>query len=157
MPRPPKPRWIGFDPADISFVPQPGPPPAPGGVFLTVDELEALRLADLVSLSHELAAAEMNVSRATFGRIVARARAKTADALVNGRSIGIQGGVVKYHPSAHGGPHGRGGPRGHGPHGRGPGPHRGPGADVNSKGGGGYRGDGGTRGRGRHGNRGGKG
>lgn len=138
MPRPPKPRWIGFDPADICFVPQPGLPPAPGGVFLTVDELEALRLADLASMSQEQAAAEMNVSRATFGRIVARARAKTADALVNGRSIGIQGGVVRYHPPERRGPHGPG--RGRGP-GRGPGPHGGPA---------------GNHGNGRHGRRGGQ-
>ena len=86
-----------------------------------MDELESLRLADLNGLSQEAAAAEMNVSRATFGRIVARARRKVADALVHGKSVGIQGGVVRYHP-----PYGRGwrgGP--HGPHGHGRGPRHG--------------------------------
>ena len=38
-------------------------------VVLTVDEWEALRLADYEGLYHDTAAREMNVSRPTFGRI----------------------------------------------------------------------------------------
>jgi predicted DNA-binding protein (UPF0251 family) len=62
---------------------------------LSVDELEALRLADLEGLYHEDAAARMNVSRPTFGRIVEAARKKVAEALVKGRALRIEGGVVE--------------------------------------------------------------
>lgn len=59
-------------------------------VILEQDELESLRLADLLSYSQENAAAEMNVSRATFGRIVESARRKIADAVLNGKAVKIQ-------------------------------------------------------------------
>lgn len=61
-------------------------------VQLAVEELEALRLADLEGLYHEAAAERMNVSRATFGRIVAEARRKVAEALVSGKALRIEGG-----------------------------------------------------------------
>jgi predicted DNA-binding protein (UPF0251 family) len=63
-------------------------------VTLTLDELEALRLADLEGLYQEAAAERMNVSRATFGRIVESARRKVAEALVRGRALRIEGGPV---------------------------------------------------------------
>jgi predicted DNA-binding protein (UPF0251 family) len=87
---------------------------------LTIDELEAIRLADLEGLAHEAAARRMNVSRPTFGRIVEGARRKVAEALVHGRGIGFEGGVVQFHPP-YGRAWGRGG-RGRGPHGHGKGP-----------------------------------
>lgn len=59
---------------------------------LTVDEFEALRLADLEAYSHLKAAAKMKVSRATFGRIIEKARRTVSDALVNGKAILIEGG-----------------------------------------------------------------
>lgn len=59
---------------------------------LTLDELESLRLADLEGLYHEDAARSMNLSRATFGRIVQSARRKVARALIQGRAIRIDGG-----------------------------------------------------------------
>jgi len=120
MPRPAKPRWINFDPPNVSFMPQPVPLPAADGVILGIDELEALRLADLEGLSHEEAARAMKVSRATFGRIVTRARGKVADALVFGKGIGFEGGVVRFNP-----PYGQGWrQRRRGRHGRGHGPWR---------------------------------
>ena len=63
--------------------------------MLGIDELEALRLADLEGLYQEDAARQMNVSRQTFGRIVAAARKKVAEALVRGRSLRIEGGEVE--------------------------------------------------------------
>jgi predicted DNA-binding protein (UPF0251 family) len=66
-------------------------------VVLKLDELEAMRLADLESLYHEEAARKMNVSRQTFDRILLKAHATVADALVNGKAIKIEGG----HPMAH--------------------------------------------------------
>lgn len=58
-------------------------------ILLDPDELESLRLADLLTYSHEEAAREMNISRATFGRIVENARKKVADAVLNGKAIKI--------------------------------------------------------------------
>lgn len=68
-------------------------------VELTFDELEALRLSDLLGLYQEEAAKLMKVSRATFGRIVEMARKKVADALVNGKAIRIVTGSVELMPS----------------------------------------------------------
>jgi predicted DNA-binding protein (UPF0251 family) len=63
-------------------------------VVLKLDELEALRLADIESLYHEDAAKKMNVSRQTFDRILLRAHATIADAIVNGKAIKIEGGHI---------------------------------------------------------------
>jgi predicted DNA-binding protein (UPF0251 family) len=64
-------------------------------VVLTVDELESMRLADFEGLYQEQAAESMHVSRQTFGRILESARKKTVDALINGKAIRIEGGVIK--------------------------------------------------------------
>jgi predicted DNA-binding protein (UPF0251 family) len=61
-------------------------------VILTVDEFEAIRLADLESLYQEKAAEKMNVSRQTFGRIIESAHKKVAEALVQGKALKIEGG-----------------------------------------------------------------
>jgi predicted DNA-binding protein (UPF0251 family)/phage FluMu protein Com len=61
-------------------------------VVLTVDEFEAVRLADLEGLYQEQAAEKMKVSRPTFGRIIESAHKKVADALVQGKALKIEGG-----------------------------------------------------------------
>jgi predicted DNA-binding protein (UPF0251 family) len=61
-------------------------------VILTVDEFEAIRLADLEGLYQEQAAEQMNVSRQTFGRIIDSAHKKVAEALVRGKALKIEGG-----------------------------------------------------------------
>jgi predicted DNA-binding protein (UPF0251 family) len=61
-------------------------------VILSVDEFEAVRLADLDGLYQEQAAEKMNVSRQTFGRIIESAHKKVADALVRGKALKIEGG-----------------------------------------------------------------
>ena len=58
-------------------------------VLLDQDELECLRLADLMTFSQDKAAREMHISRATFGRIVESARRKVADAILNGKAVRI--------------------------------------------------------------------
>ena len=58
-------------------------------ILLNHDELESLRLADLLAFSHENAAQEMKISRATFGRIVESARKKVIDGILNGKAIRI--------------------------------------------------------------------
>jgi predicted DNA-binding protein (UPF0251 family) len=64
-------------------------------VNLGLDELEAMRLADLESLTHEEVGEMMNVSRATAGRILAEAHRKVATALVHGWAIRVEGGTVE--------------------------------------------------------------
>ena len=63
-------------------------------VVLTEDELEAIRLADLEDLYHEKAANEMRISRQTFGNIIRAAHKKIASALMHGKALRIEGGVV---------------------------------------------------------------
>ncbi len=106
MPRPKKSRWISCHPGVTFFKPQGVPLRILDQVCLEMDELEAIRLADLESLSHEESAVKMNVSRATFGRIVAQGRYKIASALVHGKAIQVQGGEVELRPP--GPPFGRG-------------------------------------------------
>ena len=110
MPRPKKCRWINDHPGVTYFKPQGIPMRLLEQVELGVDEFESIRLSDFEGLSQEEAAPHMNVSRATFGRIVTQARNKIADAMVNGKAIRIEGGEVSIRPP--GSPFGRKGPHG---------------------------------------------
>jgi predicted DNA-binding protein (UPF0251 family) len=58
-------------------------------IVLEKDEVEAIRLADYHSFSQEDAAAEMNISRATFGRIIKSARKNLSKAILEGKAIEI--------------------------------------------------------------------
>jgi predicted DNA-binding protein (UPF0251 family) len=95
MVRPQKNRLVGFDPKINYFKPRGIPVVDLAEVCLTVDERESLRLADLLGLSHEAAGKRMGVSRATFGRIVQRARKIVADAIINGKAVRVEGGNYK--------------------------------------------------------------
>ena len=64
-------------------------------VVLSLDELEAIRMADLESMYQEAAARQMGVSRQTFGNILKSAHAKVADFLVNSKKLKIEGGTVE--------------------------------------------------------------
>lgn len=94
MPRPHKCRWINQTPGVQAFKPLGVPAKNLERVELQLDELEAIRLADSEGLYHEKAAQRMEISRATFGRIITRARQKVADALINGKVLIIKGGNV---------------------------------------------------------------
>ncbi|HUW04992.1 MAG TPA: DUF134 domain-containing protein [Williamwhitmania sp.] len=59
-------------------------------IHLELDELDAIRSADFLGLYHEAAAEKMGVSRATFGRILAEARKKVAEALISGKKLTIE-------------------------------------------------------------------
>jgi len=110
--RPPKTRAVRHTPTVVHFKPAGVPLRALEEVALGLDELEALRLADLENLSHEEVGAMMNVSRATAGRILAEARRKTAQALVHGWAIRVEGGAVDLRATDQRGPRGpRGGGR----------------------------------------------
>ncbi|OGU17250.1 MAG: hypothetical protein A2X61_16890 [Ignavibacteria bacterium GWB2_35_12] len=92
MSRPRKCRFVERFPASTFF--------KPSGIMMrnlekniiSHDELESLRLADLEAMFHEDAAMQMGISRATFGRIVEKARYIVADALINGKALVIEGG-----------------------------------------------------------------
>ncbi len=92
MVRPQKNRIVAFKPDVSYFKPRGIPMIDLSEVHLTVDERESIRLADLLGMSHEKAGKRMGVSRATFGRIVQRARKAVADALINSKAIKIEGG-----------------------------------------------------------------
>jgi predicted DNA-binding protein (UPF0251 family)/phage FluMu protein Com len=92
MVRPRKDRLVAFEPNVSYFKPRGIPMIELTEVSLTVDEREAIRLADQVGLSQEEAGRRMGVSRATFGRIIQRARRTVADALISGKAIRIDGG-----------------------------------------------------------------
>lgn len=94
MPRPCKCRRVCAGPRASYFKPSGIPVSELEEVVLTIDEYEAVRLADLEGKYQEEAAAEMSVSRQTFGNIVASARKKLADALTNVKALRIEGGSV---------------------------------------------------------------
>ncbi len=95
MPRPCCLRHIGFMPNAALFRPAGVPACALEQVTLTLDEVEALRLADLNGFYQEQAAEQMKISRPTFSRIVEEARRKVADALIHGKALRLEGGAVK--------------------------------------------------------------
>ena len=93
--RPKKIRWVKCEPGERCFRPQCKPLSKLGGVYLTLDEFEAVRLADLEELKQEDAAKRMNISRPTFSRIISSAHRKIGDALVNIKAIRIEGGCCE--------------------------------------------------------------
>ncbi|MBZ4643047.1 MAG: uncharacterized protein PWQ25_1600 [Deferribacteres bacterium] len=64
-------------------------------IGLTLDEYEAIRLADFEGFSHEDAAKLMNISRPTFSRVVEKARRKLSEFIVEGKKLVIEGGNVE--------------------------------------------------------------
>lgn len=89
MPRPPCCRRIEGEPIASVFKPAGIPTRQLPSTVLTIDEFEAVRLADLEGLYQAQAAERMHVSRATFGRIITSAHRKIAEALVQGRALFI--------------------------------------------------------------------
>lgn len=102
MVRPCKCRHISGQPEVGYFKPRGIPCSSLLEVVLTVDELEAIKLADLNGEYQEEAAKKMNVSRQTFGNIIEKARKKLADAIVNGKALKIEGGVYSFPGQEHG-------------------------------------------------------
>jgi predicted DNA-binding protein (UPF0251 family) len=92
MSRPPKCRRVEFLPNVTYFKPAGTPLRDLEEVSMSVEEAEAIRLKDLEGLEQEQGAEKMNVSRPTYQRILASARQKLADALLNGKAIRIEGG-----------------------------------------------------------------
>ena len=95
MSRPCRCRRIRCRPDTNYFKPRGIPLDALEEVNLTLDELEAIRLADLGELYQEDAAKKMDVSRQTFGNIINSAHKKIADALLNAKALKIEGGNIE--------------------------------------------------------------
>ena len=98
MARPPHPRRIALSCPRGGFRPFGRPVRGIPVLTLGLDGLEALRLADLEGLYQEAAAERMGVSRPTFARVLTRARAVVAEALVEGKVLVI--GAVPSRPGA---------------------------------------------------------
>ena len=95
MPRPCRCRRIRCSPDKNYFKPRGIPLDMLEEVNLALDELEAVRLADLEGLYQVDAARKMDISRQTFGNIIKSAHEKIADALLNAKALKIEGGKVK--------------------------------------------------------------
>ncbi|MGE5279301.1 MAG: DUF134 domain-containing protein [Deltaproteobacteria bacterium] len=94
--RPKKTRWVTCLPGERCFKPLCKPLSRCAGVYVSLDEFEALRLACLEGLKQAAAARRMRISRPTFSRILTSAQRKIADGLVNIKAIRIEGGCCKF-------------------------------------------------------------
>lgn len=101
MTRPKCCRKVGSVPDKNYFKPKGIPVSLLEEIVLTLDEYEAVRLADFEELYQEKAAAQMNISRQTFGRIIESAHKKIADVLINGKALKIEGGEVSLAETKH--------------------------------------------------------
>jgi predicted DNA-binding protein (UPF0251 family) len=90
MPRQKKPRFVSGYPIIDAFIPR--GMTQTGEIVLPLEGLEAIRLTDFEGLNQETAAALMQVSRHTYGRILGEARQIISEALVTGKALVIEGG-----------------------------------------------------------------
>ncbi len=90
--RPQKCRFVKNSPLHTYYKPRGIPMSNLEAISVTVDELEAIRLADYKGLYHEDAAKKMGISRQTFSRMLASAHKKISDGIINGKAIEIKGG-----------------------------------------------------------------
>jgi predicted DNA-binding protein (UPF0251 family) len=98
MSRPKKCRLVAFMPGVTYFKPAATPLRFLKEVQLTIEEVEAIRLKDIEGLEQQQCAEKMQVSRATFQRVLGSARKKVAEALMNGKAIKIEGGNFNVEP-----------------------------------------------------------
>jgi predicted DNA-binding protein (UPF0251 family) len=90
MPRPKKLRCVRCKPDATYFKPRGIPLIELEEISITMDELEAIRLADYEGLYHEDAAESMKISRQTFGRILYEAHKRVAECLLKGKALKIE-------------------------------------------------------------------
>ena len=96
MPRPKSNRIVHEPPVFTEFKPIGVKAMTLDLVKLSLDELEAIRLADFMGLSQEEAAEEMEISRPTFTRLIEKARKKMADFILNGKLLNVDGGNIHF-------------------------------------------------------------
>jgi uncharacterized protein len=95
MPRPCKLRRVTCNPQAMNFMPCGVRKDALDTVALSLDELEAVRLADYEGLYQEQASEKMKISRQTFGNIISSAHKKIADFLINSKYLSVGGGTIE--------------------------------------------------------------
>ncbi|MEI7527569.1 MAG: DUF134 domain-containing protein [Elusimicrobiota bacterium] len=105
MTRPFKCRRVTAEPRAYYFKPRAVPLCSLQELTLQLDEFQALKHAELEGKEQAAAAAAMKISRQTFGNILASARRKLADAVVNGKALKIEGGPVELRRPPCGGKH----------------------------------------------------
>lgn len=89
-------RRVLYPPQRLTFKPAGVPGNLLKEIEMTVDEFEALRLADYQELDHEEAAKQMKISRPTFTRLIKKARKKIAVFLIECRKLEITGGNFHF-------------------------------------------------------------
>ena len=96
MPRPEKERIVNTPPLFNSFKPTGFQRASLKTIILSLDEFEAVRLADSQQLDHAEAAEMMEISRSTFTRLIERARKKVSRFLIEGAELVIDGGSIHF-------------------------------------------------------------
>lgn len=92
--RPKRKRLVRFFPEITYFKPAGIPLRHLPEEVLSLDEIEAIRLAELEDLDQEEAAEKMKISRVTFLRILHAAHKKIAKSLIFGKAIKMEGGEI---------------------------------------------------------------
>jgi predicted DNA-binding protein (UPF0251 family) len=94
MVRPRKRRRVRWMPGQATFYKPAGIPMRDLPISnLNIEEVEALRLKNIKELDNRQAAKKMEISRATFQRVLKSAYKKVSKALVSGQAIRIEGGA----------------------------------------------------------------
>jgi predicted DNA-binding protein (UPF0251 family)/phage FluMu protein Com len=96
MPRPKNNRIVHEPPLFTEFKPAGVSGRSLDSVALSIDEYEAIRLADYKGLTHEEASEEMEISRSTFSRLIEQARQKVAGFIILGKLLTIEGGSIHF-------------------------------------------------------------
>ena len=92
MKQPYRTRIVNLPPQFTSFKPSGIPKRFLKKAELSIDEFEAIRLADYCGLEHQEAADQMRISRPTFTRLIKKARQKIASVIIDGMELIITGG-----------------------------------------------------------------
>ncbi|PID28121.1 MAG: DNA-binding protein [Candidatus Cloacimonadota bacterium] len=96
MARPKRCRLVNLPPKHVAFKPTGIPANMLKKEIMTIDEYEAIRLADFEQLEHLESAKYMGVSRPTFSRVLDSARFKIAKMLTQGVLLEIEGGKIHF-------------------------------------------------------------
>ncbi|MGQ4910972.1 MAG: DUF134 domain-containing protein [Candidatus Thorarchaeota archaeon] len=92
MPRKKRRRTVTKEPPVSVYKPAGIPAKDLEEILVSIDEFEAIKLADFEGLSQRDASAVMGVSQPTFNRILSAGRSKVAEGLVQGCVLRIEGG-----------------------------------------------------------------
>ncbi len=92
MPRRKRHRYVHQEPPISVYKPAGIPIKELDEILITLDEYEAMRLADFEGMNQREACEIMQISQSTFNRVLAAARKKIAQGIVEGHVLRIEGG-----------------------------------------------------------------